>query len=136
MFLNDKDFENLSIVKVTLTSNERNVIESHVDVGERILSKMTFPDYLKNVPLWAISHHEFLDGTGYSKKESGDSIPVEVRMLTILDIFDALTAIDRPYKPGMPIEKALNILDIMATKEGKLDIDLVNIFKESKIWES
>lgn len=61
---------------------------------------------------------------------------MEVRIITILDIFDALTADDRPYKPGMPVERALSVLDAMANKEGKLDPELVRLFTESRCWES
>ncbi len=132
--LTDADFENLSIVKGTLTTQERTVIEHHVSATERILSKMTFPEYLKHVPDWAAKHHEFLDGSGYCKGCGADDLPIEVRMLTILDIYDALTAIDRPYKPGMPKEKAIQILGFMV-KEGKLDKELVACFIESRIWE-
>ncbi len=132
--LTDKEFEHLSIRKGTLTFEERVIVESHVSVAERILSKMEFPDYLKNVPYWAIRHHEFLDGSGYCKKCKDDELPIEVRILTILDIFDALTAKDRPYKAGMPVEKAIQILGFMV-KEGKLDGDLLEAFSLSKCWD-
>lgn len=84
---------------------------------------------------WAASHHELLNGSGYPKHLTADQIPMEVRIITILDIFDALVADDRPYKPGMPVEKALNILDSMANKEGKLDPELTRLFVESRCWE-
>ena len=67
--------------------------------------------------------------------EMAEQIPMEVRIITILDIFDALVADDRPYKPGMPVEKALGILDIMADKEGKLDPELTRLFRKSRCWE-
>lgn len=132
--ITDKELENLSIIKGTLTNKERSIIENHVSVADRILSNMTFPDYLKNVPDWAVKHHEFLDGSGYCKGCDEKNLPVEVRMLTILDIYDALTAVDRPYKPGMPKEKAFKILGFMV-EEGKLDKELVSIFIESGIWK-
>lgn len=132
--LTDDELENLSIPKGTLTESERKIIESHVDVCERLLMNMNFPDYLKDVPDWAVRHHELLDGTGYSKKCKGDELPIQVRILTILDIYDALTATDRPYKKGMPKEKAFQILGFMA-KEGKLDGELLKIFEESKVWD-
>ncbi len=132
--ITEQDLENLNIIKGTLTDGERAAIENHVNVTERILSKMTFPDYLKNVPEWAVKHHEFLDGSGYGKGCCENELPLEVRILTILDIYDALTAIDRPYKAGMPKEKALHILECMVD-EGKLDQELVDIFIKSRIWE-
>ncbi len=130
----DSEYENLCIQKGTLTDEERAVIENHVKATARILSKMTFPDYLKFVPEWAMKHHEFLDGTGYFNGFAEDELPIEVRMLTILDIYDALTAVDRPYKPGMECSKACLILSQMAG-DGKLDKDLVESFIEGRIWE-
>ena len=83
----------------------------------------------------AAAHHELLNGSGYPKHLSGDAIPYEVRIITILDVFDALVADDRPYKPGMLVERALSILQVMAEKEGKLDPELTRLFCESKCWE-
>ena len=83
----------------------------------------------------AAAHHELLNGSGYPHHLTADSIPREVRILTILDIFDALVADDRPYKPGMPVDQALTILKEMAEKEGKLDAELVALFTESRCWE-
>ena len=85
---------------------------------------------------WAAGHHELLNGSGYPNHLAGEDIPQEIRIITILDIFDALVADDRPYKPGMPVEKALAILDAMANKEGKLDPKLTGLFAESRCWES
>ena len=132
--ITDQEMENLCVRNGTLTEQERTLIENHVRVTERILSKMTFPDHLKHVPDWAAKHHEFLDGSGYCKGCGKKSLPLEVRMLTILDIYDALTAVDRPYKAGMDKEKAFLILERMAD-EGKLDKELVSLFIESRIWE-
>lgn len=132
--ITDKEFEDLSIVKGTITKEERAAIENHVRVTEKILSKMTFPDYLKNVPDWAAKHHELLDGSGYCKGCDEKDLPIEVRMLTIVDIYDALTAKDRPYKSEMDNEKACEILEGMVD-EGKLDTELVKEFIESRIWE-
>ena len=111
-------------------------MESHVIVTDRLLSKIKFTEGLSHVREWAASHHELLDGTGYPNHLSGDQIPYEVRIITILDIFDALVADDRPYKPGIPIENALKILTDMAEQEGKLDIELTRLFIESRCWES
>ena len=101
---------------------------------DHLLSQIDLPAELSHVRLWAGAHHEFLDGSGYAQHLKGEQIPFEVRLLTILDIFDALTAADRPYKPGMSAEKALDILRQMAQNEGKLDAELVELFAESRCW--
>ena len=125
----------LSIRKGTLTDEERSVMQSHVVVTGRILRQVTFPKMYAQVPQWAASHHELLNGNGYPDHITAEAIPPEVRLLTILDVFDALTARDRPYKPPMPLEKALGILHIMAEKEGSIDGDILAMFEESRAWE-
>lgn len=129
------EYAMLSIRKGTLSEEERNIMQSHAAMTDRLLSQIRFPPELSHVREWASGHHEFLDGSGYPKHLSGREIPWEVRILTILDIFDALTADDRPYKPGMPVKRALSILGDMAEKEGKLDAGLVRAFAESRCWE-
>lgn len=109
-------------------------MEEHVVITNKLLSQIQFSEDLSHVREWAASHHELLNGSGYPRHLSGEQVPYEVRIITILDIFDALVADDRPYKPGMPIEKALNILTIMAEKEGKLDPQLTKLFIERKCW--
>ena len=100
----------------------------------RMLEKMSFAGTYEKVPFWAGSHHEFINGTGYPNKLSGDELPKETRLLTIIDIYDALTAEDRPYKPPMPSDKAFAILDDMA-KEGRVDADILGMFRESGAWK-
>ncbi len=134
-WITDDEYAMLKIRKGTLSDKERRVMENHVSVTDKLLSQIKFTADLGNVRKWAASHHEMLDGSGYPKHLSGDSIPAEVRILTIIDIFDALVAMDRPYKPGMPVEKALSILDTMANREGKLDPELTALFAESRCWE-
>ncbi len=129
--LNQREFEFLMIQKGTLTDREREVMKNHVVTTEKMLSKIKFPKDLKDVPFWAINHHELLDGSGYSRGLKADEIPIEVRILTIIDIYDALTATDRPYKKGMPPKKAFSILGKMV-EEGKLDGDLLYIFEHSE----
>ena len=126
----------LSIRKGTLSDAEREVMEEHVSVTGKLLSQIHFSKDLSHVPQWASSHHELLNGSGYPNHLSGDAIPYEVRIITILDIFDALVANDRPYKKGMPVEKALSILQTMAEKEGKLDPELTALFCQSRCWET
>ena len=125
----------LSIRKGTLSGEERGVMENHVVVTNKLLSKIKFSNDLSHVRDWAAAHHELLNGSGYPRHLEGDEIPMEARIITILDIFDALVAADRPYKPGIPVEKALGILDAMANKEGKLDPGLTALFIESRCWE-
>ncbi len=129
------EYEMLSIRKGTLSEEERNVMQSHAVMTDKMLSQIHFSAELSHVREWAASHHEYLTGDGYPKHLAGDEIPPEVRILTIIDIFDALTAADRPYKPGMPPERALSVLKDMAEKEGRLDKALVETFIESRCWE-
>lgn len=133
-WLEPEEYAMLSIRKGTLSDGERKVMEEHVAITDKLLSQIQFSGDLSHVREWAASHHEFLNGSGYPRHLSGDQVPYEVRIITILDIFDALVADDRPYKPGMPIEKALDILTAMAEKEGKLDPWLTKLFIESKCW--
>lgn len=125
----------LHIRKGTLTDEERSVMQSHVVVTGKILEKMNFPKMYAQVPKWAALHHELLNGKGYPNHLAGKDIPEEVRLLTILDVFDALTARDRPYKAPIPLEKALEILHTMADKEGSIDPELLRSFEASKAWE-
>ena len=134
-WLTPEEHAMLSIRKGTLSEAEREIMEGHVSITGKLLSQIRFPQDLSHVPQWASAHHELLNGSGYPNHLTGDAIPVEVRIITILDVFDALVADDRPYKPGMPVERALSILRIMAEKEGKLDPELTGLFCESRCWE-
>lgn len=134
-WLTGDEYAMLSIRRGTLSDEERDMMQSHVVMTDKLLSQILFSPELSHVRTWAASHHEFLNGSGYPMHASGEEIPIEVRILTILDIFDALTADDRPYKPGMPVERALSILDTMAEKEEKLDAGLVRAFVQSRCWE-
>ena len=133
-WITEQEHKQLSIRKGTLTAEERTIMESHVDVTTRILNQVSFPKRYSKVPVWASAHHELLNGRGYPNRLTAESIPPEVRLLTILDIFDALTAFDRPYRTGMPAEEALSILQTMA-QEGTLDAHIVSLFIESRAWE-
>ncbi|MDW7675621.1 MAG: HD domain-containing phosphohydrolase [Bacillota bacterium] len=117
----------LTIPKGTLTDDERKIMEAHVEITDKMLAKMPFTKKYARVPLLAAMHHEHLDGKGYPCQLSGEKIPLEARILAIADIFDALTASDRPYKKGMPVTKALEIMGFMV-KDGKLDKDLMELF--------
>ena len=128
-----EELEAITVARGTLTAEERHIIESHASLTAKLLSKMEFVGDYKNVPAWASAHHEYLDGTGYPKKLSGDKIPWETRLLTIIDIYDALTADDRPYKPPMSPEQAFKILEDMA-KKGKIDAKILKSFIKSNAW--
>jgi len=130
--LDSDDIEDLSIKKGTLTAHERTIMQDHALITNKLVNNMTFSKYYKNVPLWAGNHHELLDGTGYPNGIK--DIPLEVCILTIVDIFEALTAADRPYKSATSIDSALEILANMA-EHGKLHRDLVQLFKESEAWK-
>jgi HD-GYP domain-containing protein (c-di-GMP phosphodiesterase class II) len=131
VFLTEDELICLTVRKGTLTDEERRVIEGHVLMTRRMLREMNFPKHYREVPDWASAHHEYLNGKGYPNGLAGELIPMEVRILTILDVYDALTAEDRPYKPPMPAEKAFAILDNMA-KDGQIDPDLLELFKKYK----
>jgi len=127
------EFHFLSIRKGTLDEVERLEIESHVTHSFKFLIKIPWTPQMRNVPQYAYGHHELLDGSGYPRKLQAPEIPVQARMMTISDIFDALTATDRPYKRAVPVDRALDIL----RKEfaGKLDSDLLDIFIDWRVYE-
>ena len=109
-------------------------MQSHVILTGKILEKVDFPDDFRMVREWARSHHELLNGKGYPEHKCGDDIPKEVRLLTILDIFEALTASDRPYKKSISVQGALHILHSMAD-EGSIDKEILALFEQSNAWE-
>jgi HD-GYP domain-containing protein (c-di-GMP phosphodiesterase class II) len=133
-FITPEELHFLSIPKGSLDEHERLEIESHVEQTYRFLSQIPWTDDLKNLATIAYGHHEKLDGRGYPRGISGDEIPVQTRIMTISDIFDALTASDRPYKPAMPSERALSILQ-MEANQGMLDKELVEIVVEGEIYK-
>ncbi len=128
-YFTSEEIECLSIRKGTLTKYERKIMEGHVIITSKMLSRFKFKSHYTNIPRWANNHHEFLDGTGYPNHLTSKDMPLEMRMLCICDIYDALTATDRPYKKPLSEPKALEILHQMA-KEGKLDMSLVYIFTD------
>ncbi|HKQ29708.1 MAG TPA: HD domain-containing phosphohydrolase, partial [Burkholderiales bacterium] len=131
--LQEFEFANLALAKGSLNAQERTEIESHVSHTFSFLTLIPWTRQLRNLPTIAYSHHEKFDGTGYPRKLAGEDIPVQSRMMSIADIYDALTAPDRPYKRGMPAERALSILETEA-KHGKIDQRLLSVFVESRAW--
>jgi HD-GYP domain-containing protein (c-di-GMP phosphodiesterase class II) len=131
--LDDDEYNKITVRKGTLTKEERLEMERHVVYTERFLSKMKFRGKYSIVPTWASEHHEYLNGTGYPNGIGADKLSKYVRILTIIDIYDALTAVDRPYKHAMPAEKAFDILYEMCD-EGKIDRHILTLFHESNAW--
>ncbi len=124
----------LSVKRGSLTESEFDEIRSHVTHTYRFLQQIPWSKALKRVPLIAGAHHERLNGTGYPNRLAATDIPLQSKMMSIADIFDALTASDRPYKRAIPIDKALDILNF-SVKDGHVDADLVKIFAAGKLWE-
>ena len=133
-YLTPDELISISVRKGTLTDDERQIMESHVLMTRLMLSKVKFPKSYSSVPIWATAHHEYLNGEGYPDGISAETIPIEVRMLTILDIFDALTAADRPYKPATPIDETFAVLTDMAAN-GKIDGHILELFRQSESWK-
>jgi HD-GYP domain-containing protein (c-di-GMP phosphodiesterase class II) len=114
--------------------SERRQIESHVVHTVNFLQKIPWTKEIRNIPGIARGHHETLNGTGYPYKLSAAEIPVQTRMMTISDIFDALAASDRPYKKAVSLERALDILKF-SVKDGELDPVLYEMFMAAKVYE-
>jgi HD-GYP domain-containing protein (c-di-GMP phosphodiesterase class II) len=125
----------LSVKKGSLTNDERKEIESHVTHTLKFLSLIPWTPELSRIPAIAASHHEKLNGGGYPVGLKADQIPLPSKLMAICDIFDALTASDRPYKPAVPLEKALGILEIEA-KGGFIDKDAVDVFIDAKVYNA
>jgi len=132
--LRDEELRFLMIRKGNLDDNERREIESHVTHTFRFLEQIPWTRELKGIPDIAYGHHEKLNGRGYPRRVGAEEIPVQTRMMTISDIFDALTATDRPYKRAVPYERALDILS-MEAREGMLDADLLGAFIDARVFE-
>lgn len=124
----------LSVPKGSLTEEERDEIESHVVHTENFLRLIPWTPELADIPDIAGSHHEKCDGSGYPHGLTSEKIPLPSRIMTVCDIYDALTAADRPYKPAVPKTVAFNILEAEA-KKGMLEPELVRIFIEAKVHE-
>lgn len=133
-YLTEEELHYLRIPRGSLDEEERKQIESHVIHSSNYLQEIPWPDDLSRIAEIVRGHHEKLDGSGYPKGVTGEEIPLETRFMTVCDIFDALTASDRPYKKAMPLDKALSILR-MEAEGGQLDADAVELFIESAVYE-
>jgi HD-GYP domain-containing protein (c-di-GMP phosphodiesterase class II) len=129
------DVEALSVRRGSLTPEERREIQNHVVHTRDFLAVLPWPPELERVPLIAAAHHEKLDGSGYPLGLRGDAIPLPSRVMAICDIFDALTAMDRPYKPALSSDAALRILDD-EVRGGMLDRDVFDVFVASEVYRA
>ncbi len=133
-YLSDSEVISLQVARGSLTKLEREEIESHVVHTFNFLKKIPWGRTYRSIPQVAGAHHEKLDGSGYPQGLHAADIPAPAKMMTISDIFDALTASDRPYKRAVPLVKALDILG-SEVKRGKLDPELYEIFLGAKVYE-
>jgi len=133
-FLSDDELTNLTIRYGTLTSDERQIINHHIEVTIQMLEALPWPRHLKNVPEYAGGHHERMDGKGYPRGLTREQMSVQARCMGIADIFEALTAKDRPYKNGKTLTESLTILGKMK-QTGHVDPDLFDIFMWEKVYE-
>ena len=131
--LSQNEADNLTIRAGTLTQDERTIINNHIVSTNRMLAQLPWPKHLVNVPEYAGGHHERMDGKGYPKGLTKDQMSLQARMMGIADIFEALTAGDRPYKTAMKLSQAVGILSNFA-RNGHIDPDLFTIFMQGKVY--
>lgn len=129
-YLTEDEFENLCVIKGTLTSGEREIINSHARLTEKILNKLPWPKNLSRIPSIAGAHHEKLDGSGYPLHLDREKINTQARILAVADIFEALCAKDRPYKKPMTLSETVTVLRQMGENQ-LIDKDIVKLFIES-----
>ena len=132
--LTEDEIYNLSIRRGTLNEEERNIINNHAAITQKMLSKLPFPRKLQRIAEYAAAHHEKLDGSGYPLGLKGDKLPLQSRIIALADIFEALTASDRPYKKDKTLSESLQILKKMVA-DYHIDADLFDLFMKEKIYE-
>jgi len=132
-FLDEDEVRNLTVRFGTLNDDERKIINNHIVVTIRMLESLPWPKHLKNVPEYAGGHHERMDGKGYPRGLTREQMSVQARVMAIADIFEALTARDRPYKKGKTLSESLHILGKFALN-GHIDPDLFDIFVRQKVY--
>ena len=133
-FLSDNEVRNLNIPKGTLLPEEREIINDHIVITLDMLEQLPYPKQLKNVPEYAGGHHEKLDGTRYPKGLTEDQMSVQAKMMAIADIYEALTAADRPYKDGKKLSMAMRIMGFMKN-DYHIDKDLFEIFVREGVYK-
>jgi HD-GYP domain-containing protein (c-di-GMP phosphodiesterase class II) len=132
-FLDEDEVRNLTVRFGTLNDDERKIINNHIVVTIRMLESLPWPKHLKNIPEYAGGHHERMDGKGYPRGLTREQMSVQARVMAIADIFEALTARDRPYKKGKTLSESLHILGKFALN-GHIDPDLFDIFVRQKVY--
>lgn len=132
--LTNDEVKNLSIKRGTLNDEERLIMQGHMTLTQDILEALPFPKHLSNVAEYALGHHETLDGKGYPRGLTKEQMSVPARAMAIADIFEALSAADRPYKPAKPVSECLTIMGNMVNRQ-HLDGDLFTIFVREKVYE-
>jgi HD-GYP domain-containing protein (c-di-GMP phosphodiesterase class II) len=132
-YLTAEEKECLSILRGNLLESERKIIEHHAEMTRRITRELPFPERLARVPEYAAGHHEKLDGSGYPAGLKAADIPIQSRIIAVADVFEALTARDRPYKGPMTVSQALKILGFMK-KDGHIDPDIYDLFVDKKLY--
>ena len=133
-FLSKDEVRNLNISKGTLLPEEREIINSHISITIEMLEQLPYPKHLKNIPEFAGGHHEKLDGTGYPRGLTENQMSPQAKMIAIADIYEALTAADRPYKDGKKLSEAMRIMGFM-NKDRHIDKDLFKIFVKEGIYK-
>jgi hypothetical protein len=131
---NRGELYNLSLGRGTLTAEERYIINDHMTQTIMMLESLPLPRHLRNVPEIAGGHHEKMNGTGYPKRLTRDQMSPVARMMAIADVFEALTAADRPYKKAKPLSEAIKIMGFMK-KDHHLDPDLLDLFLRAGVWK-
>ena len=133
-FLTEEEVYNLCIERGTLTTEERQIINHHIEMTIDMLEALPFPKKLRRVPEYAGGHHEKMDGTGYPRGLTGDQMSIPARIMAIADIFEALTASDRPYKKAKTVSESLRIMGFM-NKDNHIDPQLFELFLTSGVWK-
>ena len=131
--ITDEEMKNLAIRRGTLLAEEIEKMREHALISHEMLQKLTFPKKFKNVPKYASGHHEKLNGKGYPLGINEEELPLQSRMLAITDLYEALTAVDRPYKKGKTLTESLRIMAFCA-KDHEIDKDLLNLFIDSELY--
>lgn len=134
-FFSKDEIENLTIRAGTLTSAERSIVNHHIVATIKMLEKLPWPSHLRNVPEYAGGHHERMDGKGYPKGLVREQMSIQARVMGIADIFEALTACDRPYKQGMKLSQAMAILNDFR-RNGHIDPDLFQVFLDKEVYKN
>jgi hypothetical protein len=134
-FLSKDEIQNLNIAKGTLLHDEREIINDHIVITIEMLEQLPYPKHLKNVPEFAGGHHEKMDGTGYPKGLDSDQMSTQAKIMAIADIYEALTAADRPYKDGKNLSTAMRIMGYMKN-DYHIDKDLFEIFVKSGVYKT